>query len=212
MYFFGIDIKDLFFETLIGKILQVAPVMILSGLVYVLLFLCYRSKKKERINVLPVFIKFVFICYFSGIIALILTPPSFWSAIWFWLFYGHFYIELSLEKMLSLSFNFIPSVYYYLIGELTGGSWIKTMIVGNILMFVPMGMLLPIVLRKNGFFEVARFSAISILVIETIQPFIGRSFDVDDIIYNAVGVAVGFLCYLIVNKIFPAFISKCRAN
>ena len=47
------------------------------------------------------------------------------------------------------SFNFVPSIYRYLRGELTGGSWIRTMILGNILMFVPLGIMLPAALEKE---------------------------------------------------------------
>lgn len=186
-----------FIEYIIEKLFQIMPPILIVSFLYICIRIIYIKQKK--INLFYESVQLLFVAYFTGLLSLVWMPSKSWS-------------DITSIAQVTLSFNFIPSAYYYLIGELTGGTWIKTMIVGNILMFVPMGMLLPVVLRKNGLFEVARFSAIIILAIETIQPFIGRSFDVDDIIYNAVGVAVGFLCYLIVNTIFPAFISKCRAN
>ncbi len=208
---FVLEIENLFFETIAGNILQIVPIMISAGIIYICgYYFVSKYKETPKKNFLFIFARFMFVCYFSGIIALTLTPPNFWSALWYWIFYGVFYIELSLEKILSLSFNYIPSVYCYLAGELTGGTWIKAMIIGNVLMFVPMGLLLPFILKKNRFFEVVRFGVTTILAIEIIQPFIGRSFDIDDILCNTMGVMVGFLCFFIVRKIAPSFVDKCR--
>ena len=54
-----------------------------------------------------------------------------------------------------------------------------------------------------------KISLMIVLVVEIVQPFVGRSFDVDDIIYNALGVLVGFVLYKIVNCIFPDLRRYC---
>lgn len=207
------NIISLLFEIAAEYVLEIIPVMLLSGFIYLCWFF-YRAKQKNigKIDVLPVLTRFLFVCYFSGIIALTLTPPNLWSALWRGLFSGYFDYPITIKKMLSLSYNFVPSLYYYLTGELTGGAWINTMILGNILMFVPMGVLVPVIRKKDSFLHTELFCILTILAIELIQPFIARSFDTDDIIYNTIGATIGFLCFALIKKLFPNLISKCKGN
>jgi glycopeptide antibiotics resistance protein len=54
-------------------------------------------------------------------------------------------------------------------------------------------------------------SLLSSAVIEVVQYFIGRSFDVDDLILNVVGGIIGFLLYISLNAIrnhLPKFLRK----
>ncbi|WP_326837743.1 VanZ family protein [Amycolatopsis rhabdoformis] len=62
---------------------------------------------------------------------------------------------------------------------------------GNIALFVPLGFLATAVTRRNAAVVVALawFSA----AIETVQYFIGRSADVDDVLLNTLGAALGVL-------------------
>lgn len=75
-------------------------------------------------------------------------------------------------------------------------------IIGNIILFVPMGLLLPVVDEKyKSMKQITFLSVIASLLIEIIQLFIGRSFDVDDIIVNTIGAIFGYFIYLILKKI-----------
>uniref|UniRef100_UPI0025861BB3 VanZ family protein n=1 Tax=Bacteroides acidifaciens TaxID=85831 RepID=UPI0025861BB3 len=49
-----------------------------------------------------------------------------------------------------------------------------------------------------------------IMIIETIQPFIGRSFDSNDIILNIFGSLLGFGMASLLNKYVPKFVSVFR--
>ena len=64
-------------------------------------------------------------------------------------------------------------------------------------------------MKKNRIYDTMKISLMIVLVVEIVQPFVGRSFDVDDIIYNALGVLVGFVLYKIVNCIFPGLRRYC---
>ena len=46
------------------------------------------------------------------------------------------------------------------------------------------------------------------LVIELIQPFMGREFDIDDIILNFLGVIIGYLIYQLFKKISVLIFKK----
>ena len=75
-------------------------------------------------------------------------------------------------------------------------------LVGNILVFVPFGFLLPYVWKKAGSFWVMLLNAvIFVLGIEVFQLFSAcGAFDVDDIILNCLGAVWGYLFYLIVKQ------------
>ena len=68
---------------------------------------------------------------------------------------------------------------------------------GNLVGFIPFGILIPILYRCN-FFRFISLFFLSILIIETVQmlTFLG-SFDINDAIVNSLGAAVGFCAYKI---------------
>lgn len=71
-----------------------------------------------------------------------------------------------------------------------------TQIIANILMFVPLGFILPVVFpRVRAFARTAVCMLSFSFLIELVQYFIGRSADVDDLILNTVGGMVGYLIF-----------------
>ena len=84
--------------------------------------------------------------------------------------------------------------------------WIVAInILGNILIFVPIGFLVSVLTphRHKGWLALAIGLAIS-LTIEIVQlSFVIRVFDVDDLILNSSGAWLGFITYLILNQIKP---------
>ena len=80
------------------------------------------------------------------------------------------------------------------------GSWVKEMLIGNIVMFLPLGFFLPFVVerlnRRNAFI----ISLVVPLVVEFLQLFVGRSFDIDDLICNFLGIIIGFIIAGMIRK------------
>lgn len=77
-------------------------------------------------------------------------------------------------------------------------------IVGNIVMFLPWGLGLPLLWKKyRSFIQLALMSLALPVCIEFVQLFIGRSVDIDDVILNFTGAMLGGLVYLILSKLFP---------
>ncbi len=74
---------------------------------------------------------------------------------------------------------------------------------GNIAMFIPTGILIPILYsRRNTFWKVLVSGALISLCIEIIQlPFYVRSTDIDDLILNTTGVALGYGVYALARAI-----------
>ena len=92
-----------------------------------------------------------------------------------------------------------------------GTSEFNKQVIGSILLFIPFGFFISnyCKIKKLGIITIV--SLLSSLVIESVQHFIGRSFDVDDIILNVVGGIIGFLLYISLNAIrnhLPKFLRK----
>lgn len=82
---------------------------------------------------------------------------------------------------------------------------------GNILLFIPLGYFATSYCRIKNLGVITIVSLLSSSVIEVVQHFIGRSFDIDDIILNVVGGIIGFLLYRGLNSIkkhLPDFLRK----
>lgn len=70
-------------------------------------------------------------------------------------------------------------------------------LVGNVMIFVPFGFMIPYVLKRGRNFLVMLLAAfLFVLGIEVFQLFSGfGAFDVDDIFLNCLGAVLGYLCY-----------------
>lgn len=81
---------------------------------------------------------------------------------------------------------------------------------GNILAFVPFGVLFPIIRkRKSGLLDVFANALVLVLGIEIFQLFSAfGAFDVDDIILNCFGAVLGYVVYVRCRKLFPVLHKK----
>lgn len=85
-----------------------------------------------------------------------------------------------------------------------GGGDAAINILGNIVMFLPLGLFLPLLWKRfDSFKETVLCGAVLSLAIEIIQSFSFRSADIDDVILNTAGVIVGFILYRLLIKIWP---------
>lgn len=104
------------------------------------------------------------------------------------------------EKMFPLNVNFAPMVHlfdYVIAGEATLN------LIGNISMFIPVGIIWPIVFKElNTSGKVLAAGVSFSLLIEIMQlPFYDRVSDVDDLILNSLGYVIGYLVYVGIKKI-----------
>ena len=74
-------------------------------------------------------------------------------------------------------------------------------VIGNIVLFIPFGYFVTSYCNIKKIWTISIVSGLSSLVIEVVQHFIGRSFDVDDIILNIVGGIIGYLLYTCLNAV-----------
>ena len=92
-----------------------------------------------------------------------------------------------------------------------GTTGFNKQVLGNIILFIPFGYFVTSYCNIKNLGTITLVSLLTSFVIEGVQHFIGRSFDVDDILLNVVGGIIGFLVYISLNAIrnhLPRFLRK----
>lgn len=181
-------------------VLKVFDYLVTGSLLMLVVFFCYIPiffllRKKQ----IPVLKQLSWVC-FVGVIFVILVATG------------------MLDLVLGGPYTFNPP-YHFL--NLIPFGWIRetwamgflamiSQVIGNILMFVPFGFLLPLVFNACRSFYKTGLVVISFsFSIELVQYFIGRSADIDDLILNTLGGMIGFLVYLMTDKLlFSRFRSR----
>ena len=74
-------------------------------------------------------------------------------------------------------------------------------LLGNIVMFMPIGFFLPL-LWRTPFIDTVLSGMLISVIIELIQLLLPRWTDIDDVILNTLGAAAGFLLYKLLHLIF----------
>ena len=193
-------------DSVAGLFFQVVPVAFLATFLYCAGRYLFLKKHSRPIAWRTELLRAIFLCYVAGLVNLVLVPSNFWGDIWYRLLVAGF-DGWAPPRLFGGCFVLVPTFVRYLTGELAGspGAWVSAMLVGNFLMLVPMGVLLPLVFPK---LQGRRMwvAAIAVpLTIELLQPVVGRSFDTDDLITNFLGIWAG---YALVKTILAVF--TCR--
>ena len=81
-------------------------------------------------------------------------------------------------------------------------------LIANIVLFMPFGLFAALFWRNFGWKRALLTGGCITLSIETCQLFIGRTFDIDDLMLNTLGVFCGFLLALAVRRRFPGLAAK----
>lgn len=94
----------------------------------------------------------------------------------------------------SSGYNLVPftEIFRYPIGS----TLFYINVIGNIVLFIPFGYFISSYIKPKKILPILIVSVISSSTVEFVQLCIGRSFDVDDILLNAVGALIGFLLYV----------------
>lgn len=184
MYFPAeMNFQYFFFDTYPGYFLQVLPVALLVGIIYVIV----KTRKGTALS--KTLISSLFVCYITGLLCLTLFI-SILGDIYYFLFYhmpsGRTYNWFSFE------FDFIPDFHLNF----------STENAGNILMFFPFGLLYPLFNRNNTWIRTLLVGLAVSVGIELLQPIFGRSFDINDIILNGIGVIASTAIYFSLKLAF----------
>lgn len=115
------------------------------------------------------------------------------------------YQNYSFSEYVANNTNFILFHYIngYVRNMIAGERLFEAVInlVGNVVMFVPIGLLLPLAVKRLSSFRSFIICSLCIpLVIESIQlVFMVGCFDVDDIVLNVIGQIIGYGLYILIR-------------
>ena len=107
------------------------------------------------------------------------------------------------SKILPFHLHYIPFKRFFEYGSLKE---LLVNVVGNFMMFIPTGIILPILYKKlDSFWKTVGVGALISLIIELIQLLLyTRYTSIDDVIINTLGTAAGYGIYALVR----AFINR----
>ena len=93
--------------------------------------------------------------------------------------------------------------------EVIGSKATVMNLIGNVVVFIPFGVFLPMASKYKSFIITIFYSFLLSLSVEVIQLIakVG-SFDVDDLLLNTIGGCIGYLVFLICRKIRRRHVSK----
>jgi len=185
----------------LSLLLQVMPIALITSTIHALIRLHRLSKASEAVFWERELLRYLWVCYLAALLCLTLLPANLLTALWSWLLYG--YSSCDIAPPFSGGFNLVPTLYRWCVGDLLWlGPWVQAMLVGNVLMFLPMGCLLPLVSDHLTQGRMVLLACLIPLTIELLQPIVGRSFDVDDLIMNALGILLGSLVSTILCAVY----------
>ena len=109
-----------------------------------------------------------------------------------------------LERVRLIPFTTVRTFWERLNEQTIHPDFVFRNIVINLLLFLPMGAMLPMLFenRFDRFWKTILFIALLVLILEILQfvTFYGSA-DIDDLIFNTFGAAVGYGLYHIITKI-----------
>jgi len=181
-----------------GYFLQALPIACIVGVIFFAIRFALLRIRKIQIEWRQEILRVVFVCYLTGLISLVILPANFWLKFYDGIFFGRWDEMGSVFQLGEV--NLVPSVIKCMTGGLSLGSWAKSMLIGNIAMFVPFGFFLPFVTKLRSKKKVVSAAIAVPICFEVVQLFFGRSFDVDDLICNFVGMMIGaMIAYAVLN-------------
>ena len=194
--------------TILGYFLQALPIACIVGIAFFAIRFAFLKKRKLQIKWKLEILQVIFACYLAGLISLVVLPANFWLGFYDGIFFG-WWSEMGQVFQLGVV-NLVPSVIICLTGELSLGSWGKTMLIGNIAMFVPFGFFLPLITELKSRKRIVLAAIIVPICFEVAQLFFGRSFDVDDLICNFIGIIIGAMVAYLILKTNSTDVPKGR--
>ncbi|SHH75775.1 VanZ family protein [Clostridium grantii] len=99
----------------------------------------------------------------------------------------------------NLHLNLIP-FFWFIEPVFLGKDFYLSQIVLNIIMFVPLGVILPLIFRSCNEKRVLWIAFMVTLSIEFLQPIFGRCTDIDDVMLNVLGAFIGYISLCVMTE------------
>ena len=214
----------------LGSILDYFGQMLPCMAIGLAVFLCLKPLRRRRLSHMGLYsgplreaALALFVAFCAGLGALTLFPAFFWSRAM-----GLLSSPRPWPGCLELLAKLYPSPGEVLAGlsrlsdmltpfqeirrALRHGSWLMFMLLGNIVMFIPVGFFSALLWRNSRWWKSGLIGCGCSAGIEFIQFFIGRSTDIDDVILNSNGALAGYGFFLLLSKLTPELAQQFRCR
>lgn len=173
-------------SSIINYVLRMIPYMIGVIPVFIVIrMIFYKINKKIRVNLKREVIMLMFFMFLIGLYSQAIT--------------GSFSIKnINISKINVVPFKIFIDTYkeVFVNGNI---NYFLISFLGNIGMFIPVGLLIPTIWKVNDKIVILIGFLIS-LSIEISQLFLNRGTDIDDLIFNTLGTIMGLMIYKIISK------------
>ena len=194
------------FLSVVGKYIGPLVIyMVIAAAIYIPCRLLYLKRKQRAFAVWHELFLFLFWVYAFGVFSQTVLPRFYIGVTDSGAFYFDTYIPPRTAP------NFMPFATLRLFWENRGDSldWSSLSFInllGNLLLFLPIGFLLPAAYpRQRRFYRVFLLSFLGILGVEVLQYFFGRVADVDDVLLNSISIVIGYFLFAVWMRIYKAF-------
>ncbi len=165
---------------------------------YVVIRLLFLKKRRIASHPLREILLCLFVLFVAGLIVLVMWPGKTGGQS------GNLLVRASERLCAKEDVNFVP--LYTIRGFFADGVNVRFVvnIIANVLMFSPIGFCLPLFWNKfQKWWKLLCIGVAFSAGIETVQLFIGRSVDVDDVALNVAGVMLGYLVFALLARFVP---------
>lgn len=175
------------------------PAFIITFVVFSLIRVRFFSNRKKNSTGFREFLLSIFAAYIAFLVIMLFTPNSYIANSGINLtnenfdFVGNFKDRINSG---AWGVNFVPfrTMKNYI--KYSGFLHTLTNILGNILIFIPYGILVAEIFPKyRKLSKIFLLSFTTSFFVEFIQFFIGRSVDIDDLILNVIGSIIGYIIW-----------------
>ena len=196
-------------------VLEVVPPVLAAALIYFLIRRHWQKKSlgsefkaKREAAFWNEFIRLLLVCSVCAIIFIGVFPYNFWRKLWDYLIY---HTVTPPAGGGGSGWRYTPYVISWIeYGEIRSSDLEDLLL--NIVFFMPLGLFLPLIMKKPALWRVTLIGFIFTVLVEASQLFTNHQSDINDVIANTLGAFAGYLVYLAVKKLFPGFTEKCRVT
>ncbi len=160
-------------KIIINVIKEVWPMLLIFSTVLITLKISDRIINKKKLNYFKELIDLIFFTYIFMLFYVVTFQDVDWS---------------------TYNITLFKEIFRYE----TGSELFFKNIAGNIIMFIPYGLYVSYHLNLKKARVIIFLALILSVTIETTQFYIGRVFDVDDILLNVIGALIGYFMYRII--------------
>ena len=130
------------------------------------------ARKSARLNEI---IRVLLVMWAAEVVCVTLFPIWFWNSVWNFLIFGILDFRFMISSMTFEPWHLVPALWYmitepYALGDLKVNIILEML--ANVVLFVPLGLGLPFVLKRAGFGRTVLIGFACTFFIELVQPFI----------------------------------------